>query len=265
MLAYDEIGTGSPVLLLPGLASRRLWDPLLALWPDGVRGIRVDYPGFGASPPTDPPTPAAVAREVVALLDRLGLARAPVGGLSLGGWVGLEVARAGRATAVLAMGPAGLWRRHSPLVTDLQLNAGFAGAQLPRPLRTAPLRSRALRALAMSAQSARPADLEPAWLASAIEDTAGARGWLRLFLATRRERFTGGQGIDVPVRVVFGAQDRIALRSRSRHRDELPAHATWEEWEGCGHVLVWDAPRRVMAAIEDIAAAGGQGARRTAS
>jgi pimeloyl-ACP methyl ester carboxylesterase len=50
------------------------------------------------------------------------------------------------------------------------------------------------------------------------------------------------------VRVVWGDRDRIARARASRHADELPAHAAVETWVGCGHMVMWDAPQRVVRA-----------------
>ena len=248
------IGTGTPVLCIPGMTVRAAWEPLRPHWPEGVRGIWVDYPGSGALPHGDPPDPAGAARVIAGVMDELGLDRAAIAGHSLGGWVALELARQGRAAAVLALAPAGLWRRHSPLATDVRLLAGQIGARYPRPMRHAALRTRALRAIALRDQSARPGSVPYEWAAPIADDAAANRGWWRLFRVTRRQRFRGGSDIEVPVRVVWAAEDRIARRRSSQNADELPAHADVEVWDGCGHVVMWDAPERVAAAIGRVAA-----------
>jgi pimeloyl-ACP methyl ester carboxylesterase len=155
MLAYELDGEGPPLLLLPGMTSREVWDPVLGGLTASRRVIRVDYPGFGASPQTDPPTPAATATAVTELLDHIGLERVAIAGHSLGGWVGLELAKRDRAEAVLALAPAGLWRRHSPRVTDFRLNLGMAASRAPRWLRALALKSPPHRYLALRDQSAR--------------------------------------------------------------------------------------------------------------
>ncbi|TPW77394.1 alpha/beta fold hydrolase [Schumannella soli] len=90
-LAFDRIHVdepeGGPVLLLHGFPHTR------AVWHDvshqlaelGQSSIAVDLPGLGDSDPLpDPPTADAVAVELIALLDRLGLERVHVVGLDLG-------------------------------------------------------------------------------------------------------------------------------------------------------------------------------------
>jgi pimeloyl-ACP methyl ester carboxylesterase len=74
-----------------------------------------------------------------------------------------------------------------------------------------------------------------------------APGWWPHYRAARATRFTGGQGIEAPVTVVWGDRDRIAV-PRSRHTDQLPPHARVETWERCGHLVMWDQPDRLVSA-----------------
>ena len=78
-----------------------------------------------AASPARPPQ-----REVAALLDDLGLERVAVVGHSSGGWTALELAKLGRASGVLALTPAGLWRKHSPPITDAILVVNWCFGQL---------------------------------------------------------------------------------------------------------------------------------------
>ena len=105
--------------------------------------------------------------------------------------------------------------------------------------------------LALSKVCADPAAV-PAEVALASAATARATtGFPQHFRRTRRLRFTAGAAIppSLPVRVVWGAQDRIALAGRSRSPDALPPHATVETWERCGHMTMWDQPERTLAAV----------------
>jgi len=85
---------GAPVLLLGGSLGTDLgmWDGQLPL-ADGRRLVRFDTRGHGASPV--PPGPYAIAdlgRDMLELMDNLGLARASYCGLSLGGMIGMWLA-----------------------------------------------------------------------------------------------------------------------------------------------------------------------------
>lgn len=92
----EVTGRGSPVLLLHGFTgSGREWDGVVGALGAGVRAVAVDLVGHGRSgAPTDPAryAPERAARDLRALLDALGVARAHVVGYSLGGRVALRLA-----------------------------------------------------------------------------------------------------------------------------------------------------------------------------
>ncbi|MET9399719.1 alpha/beta hydrolase [Kitasatospora sp. NPDC002965] len=95
-LAFDDSGHGDgvPVVLLPGMldsrAAYRHLRPLLTA--AGRRVITMDLRGFGESSITwDDYSPAAIARDVLALLDHLGIERAALAGSS---YTGATVVRA---------------------------------------------------------------------------------------------------------------------------------------------------------------------------
>lgn len=93
-IAYDDQGTGLPLLCLAGL-TRTMGDfgyvlPHLS----GVRVIRMDYRGRGASEWTGAAsyTVPQEAKDALELLDHLGMARAAILGTSRGGLIGLVLA-----------------------------------------------------------------------------------------------------------------------------------------------------------------------------
>lgn len=86
--------TGPTVVLSNSLgATHRMWDAQLAALEQRFRVVRYDTRGHGDSPlPDGPYTIDDLADDLVALLDRLGIARAQVVGLSLGGMTAMRVA-----------------------------------------------------------------------------------------------------------------------------------------------------------------------------
>jgi pimeloyl-ACP methyl ester carboxylesterase len=85
-IAYDERGSGNPVVLLSsGAHDRHDFDALRGLLPDGFRSIAPDWPGHGESPAGNEPASAMgfadVTEELVARL-------APEGAIVLGNSVG---------------------------------------------------------------------------------------------------------------------------------------------------------------------------------
>jgi 3-oxoadipate enol-lactonase len=107
LLAYDDEGSGPPVVLLhAGVADRRMWDPLVPALGHMFRVIRPDLRGFGQTPL--PPQEYADAEDVDALLASLGVVDAAVVGSSLGGRVALELAslHPGRVSSLVLLCPA---------------------------------------------------------------------------------------------------------------------------------------------------------------
>ncbi len=89
-MAYDDQGSGPPVLLLhAGVADRRMWRPQAAALARNHRVVAPDLAGFGETPLQ--PGPFSYAADLVTLLDGLGIERADVVGSSFGGRVAMEL------------------------------------------------------------------------------------------------------------------------------------------------------------------------------
>ena len=89
-MAYDDEGSGEAVLLIHGFPlCRKMWHPQFnALPAAGFRLIAPDLRGFGESDAPDGPYSIDLfADDLVALLDHLGIEKAVVGGMSMGGYV----------------------------------------------------------------------------------------------------------------------------------------------------------------------------------
>lgn len=107
------------------------------------------------------------------------------------------------------------------------------------------------RRLALAGSSARPAQAPGPAAAALAAAAAESPGWSEHFRVTKPLRFTGGEAIDVPVTVVFGDRDRVALRRTSRSFGELPPHTVRRELEGCGHMVMWDRPKALVELVLD--------------
>jgi 3-oxoadipate enol-lactonase len=94
MISCDDTGSGPAIVLIHGFPLCRLmWQPqVVALQQAGYRVITPDLPGFGASAAlSEPASMKRYADEVVALLDHLRIETAVIGGMSMGGYVLLEL------------------------------------------------------------------------------------------------------------------------------------------------------------------------------
>ena len=94
ILAYDDNGSGQPLLLIHGFPlNRTMWRPQIeALTRAGYRVITPDLRGFGESRMTSAVVNmSSYADDIVALMDHLHLPQAVIGGMSMGGYVLLNL------------------------------------------------------------------------------------------------------------------------------------------------------------------------------
>ncbi len=237
-LAFDRVGRGPVLVLLHPLgADRKVWAPVI----EGLRGERellaVDLPGFGESDPlATTPTPAALAAAVAGLLAELGIDRPHIAGISLGGWVALELGRAGCAATTTAIAPAGLWTRSLlPKPTTLHTVARLL-SPLIRPLVSPDVGRRLL----LGNVVAHPDRVPAADAAHLVRAWARAPGFVDASREMRAGRFEGLAEVDGPVTLVWPAHDRLVRRPR-----QTPDNVRNVELPDAGHVPTWDAPDAV--------------------
>ncbi|HEU5442058.1 MAG TPA: alpha/beta fold hydrolase [Ktedonobacterales bacterium] len=252
-LHYERSGHGEPLLLLHGIGSGlRVWDPVLPWLAPYHEVIAVDLPGHGGSPLLDdgtPPDAAGFARVLADFMDELDIETAHLVGNSLGGWTALELAKLGRTRSVMCLSPAGLWRRHTPLYDVLMFRVTRWLARTLLPAAPVLLASPVGRTLIMAHLFGRPWNLPPSAALEVVQTFVRAPGFDLTFRATRRERFSSGRQIQVPITVAWGARDRMLLPGVARVRDELPPQTRWLTLPGCGHVPTYDDPGLVARTI----------------
>jgi 3-oxoadipate enol-lactonase len=105
-LNYELTGDGPAVALVhEGVCDMRMWDELVALLAPEFTVLRYDMRGYGES--TLPPGPFSQSRDLLALLDHVGIERAALVGVSYGGRVALDTAWVApeRVTALVLAAP----------------------------------------------------------------------------------------------------------------------------------------------------------------
>src|SRR5206468_6765519 len=94
-IGYAEAGQGerTPVVFLHGVGSdKSVWRPQLEHFGEERRSIAFDYPGYGESDPAPEHTSRDdYAAAILSAMDELGVGRAHVCGLSLGGVVAVAI------------------------------------------------------------------------------------------------------------------------------------------------------------------------------
>ena len=236
-LAHVRRGSGPPLVLLHALgADHFMWDPVLDRLAAEREVLAVDMPGFGGSAPLDDGSPRSLARAVAAFLAAEGVERPHLAGISLGGWVALELALAGDAVSVTAIAPAGLWPE--PLVP--RRSPARAVARRLLPALPVLLSTGAGRRAAFAATAARPERIPRAAALRLVRSYATAPGFEAANDAMRAGRFTGLDAIDVPLTLAWPEHDRLVGRPR-----RLPTGARSVTLTGCGHLPTWDDPEQV--------------------
>jgi pimeloyl-ACP methyl ester carboxylesterase len=242
---YRETGSGRPLILLHGLGmSHAVWNAVTPCLRSTRRVIAFDIAGFGSTPPL----PTGTLPTIANLVDGLGRSLHEIGieipvdiaGNSLGGYLALEAARRGLARSVVAISPAGLWKKHPPPHVKYVFGTlRFMARRLPRIAKAA-VRAPWLRELAFAVPlSVGSRRMRASDAFRAVDDLATTPVFEETFRHTRSP--FSGRDIAVPVTVAFGDRDWI-LPKRSRDRSGLPAHTRWVEKHGWGHVPLWVDP-----------------------
>lgn len=250
-------GSGEPLVLVHGGGgTRRLWRttiPLLEPHHDVLAVTLAGHFGGAPLPPGAPPSVETLVDGVERDMDAAGWATAHVAGGSLGGWVALELGRRGRARSVVAIAPAGGWRKGSAevrrvawmyrlLIASSRQAARNAGFWASRPR---------LRRLGAWHHFAHPERIPPQDFAYLIAGTAGARSLPDGITWSLREDGATGLGeIACPVLLAFPERDLILPRRRYGQRfvDEIP-HAEVVDLPGAGHAAMVDDPELVARTI----------------
>lgn len=194
----------APVLvLLHAIATHSgLWLPQLGAWSSRWRVVRIDLPGHGASePPLGAPTLAAYARQVGEVLDALGVERAALVGLSLGGMVAQAFALA-CPHRVGALVLAHTSARTEPAVRELwqrrleQFESSGLRAQVPPTLE---------RWFTRRFAAASPLTL--AWIAGQIASTSPAGYAAAIHAIQQLDHVSQLESIAAPTLVIAGDSD----------------------------------------------------------
>jgi pimeloyl-ACP methyl ester carboxylesterase len=249
-LNHHRAGSGEPLVLIHGVGSQwQMWEPVMEALARERDVIALDLPGHGGSPTLPAgvvPNASALAAAVAEFLDGLGVQRPVVGGSSLGGWVGLELAARGQARAVVGLSPAGFASRWESALARHHLAANARSARLAPGLIERLLRRPGGRRLAFGGLIGHPDRLSVAAALGATRNLASSPGFDATLATITRDRFKHAAKVGVPVTLLWGTRDLILFPWQVRRAlRELP-RARHVPLPGAGHVPTWDEPETIV-------------------
>lgn len=242
---------GAPVVFAHALGlDLTIWDKVLPLLPPGLRLIRYDLRGHGASEvPPSPYSMGALVRDAEALLDRLKVRNCVFVGLSVGGLIaqGLAVKRLDQVRALV-----------------LSNTAAKIGTRAIWDERVAAVRAGGVAAVADGVLAR--------WFPPAFLDGAEGRHWRARLLACPAEGYAGTaaaiggtdfltptSGLRLPTLAIAGSEDGSTPPDLVRELADLVPGAEFRLIRGAGHLPPIDRPKAFADALTEFLAALGHG------
>ena len=232
-IAYDDVGTGIPIVLLHAFPlDRTMWAPQLGALVAHARCIAPDFRGLGDSSVVGPYTMDRYADDTMGVLDALRIDRAVIVGLSMGGYVALN-----------------LVRRHRDRVRGLVLSDTRAAADTPEGLERRRLLIDTARTKGSTAVAAlqlegligkttrrrHPDVVDSVHATMTMEPVEGVIGALEAMM-TRPDSTPLLGSIDTPTLVVVGEEDVVTPPKEARAMHEAIRGSRFEIIERAGHL-----------------------------
>ncbi len=246
-LYYEERGSGRAMLLVPGIpALASDWAPLAERLSGSRRMIAFDNRGSGRSSVTPGPySTALLAADAVALLDHLGIERADVFGMSLGGMIAQELtlARPERVDR-LVLGCTHCGVSHAARMPSATGRA-FAMETDDWELR---MRSLAPFAFARGVDG----EILDRFVEKKSRDVQDPAGYQAEIDAVRHHDALDRLGtIGAPTLVITGDDDQVIPGASSEVLAERIPDARLEVIAGAGHLFFLERPEETLRLLED--------------
>jgi 3-oxoadipate enol-lactonase len=234
-------GDATPIVFLHGVGSdKSVWHPQLAHFGRARRTIAFDYPGYGDSDPApEGTTRDDYASAIISGMHELGVDRAHVCGLSLGGVVAIAMHHAApERCASLVLADTFAVHPDGRAIYDRSI-AG--SADLPAMAEA--------RVDKLLAQPANPSvRREVVETMSRIDPIAYRIGAKAVWLADQRDRAVA---IDKPTLILVGNQDFITPVNLSNELLDLILEARLQVIADAGHLTNLEKPREFNRAVDE--------------
>ncbi len=249
-IGLSEAGHGDaiPILFLHGVGSdKSVWHPQLSHFGVARRAIAIDYPGYGESELDAGANRDDFARAAFATLDALGVGRAHVCGLSLGGVIAIAMhALAPARCASLILADSFAIHPDGQAIHDRSVAASYAMTMRDLAEARAPL------LLGRAASEATKAEVIATM--GAIDAAAYRIGAAAVWLADQQARVAA---IDVPTLILVGEEDGVTPPALSRALADMigsaaphPPLVTFETIQQAGHLANLERPETFNAAVD---------------
>jgi 3-oxoadipate enol-lactonase len=238
-IGFVEQGGGdvAPIIFLHGVGSdKSVWKPQLDHFGSTRRAIAFDYPGYGESELVADATRDDYASAIFAAMDALGIARAHVCGLSLGGVVAITMhALAPERCASLIIADSFAVHPQGQAIYDRSIAAshdmrGLAEARVGTLLVSEDPRAEVIETMA------------------AIDPDAYRLGARAVWLADQTERATA---VSVPTLILVGDADAITPPALSEELEAMIPGSRLEIIRDASHLANLDKPAEFNRAIDD--------------
>jgi pimeloyl-ACP methyl ester carboxylesterase len=241
-MAYLDVGVGPAVLMLHGFPfDKSMWtDQVDALTAAGFRVVVPDLRGLGATKAVvEISTMDDMARDAVALLDRLQIGEAVVCGLSMGGYVALELVHLfpERVSGLVLAGTrAPADNEQERAGREQQVQTMMRAGMVPISIATLP------KLLAERTRAEKPGVVKDVRRMITRADPKGAAAAQR-GMAARRDYTEDLSNIKAPTLIIVGREDPIRPVTDAEFMQERIPNSRLEIIEDAAHLTNMEQPK----------------------
>lgn len=242
-IGYVEAGSGdaTPIIFLHGVGSDKdVWRPQLDHFGQIRRAVAFDYPGYGESEFIEGATRDDYAAALLAAMDALGIERAHICGLSLGGVVAIAM-HAAAADRCVSLIIADSFALHPDGQAIHDRSVAASQAMTMREL------AEARSGVLLGSAAAPELRAEVIDTMAAIDPAAYRLGAAAVWLADQQDRVTA---IEAPTLILVGEEDGITPPALSEELLQLIHGSQLVRIPAAGHLTNAEQPQAFNLAIE---------------
>lgn len=248
-ISYHDSGTGAPILFLHSFGhNKNLWFPQLTHFAElGYRVVAPDMPGHGASSfHSEDHTVDRIGRSYIEFLERLGIEKTVVAGISIGGYIALR-----------------MWAHGAEKISGLVMICSKAEADNDeiKERRRMQVQNIKTNGLANFVETTGPKRVSP----TIVETRPWVVDWIKMMnytvsaeanaatleaMAVKEDDTPTLATIDVPALILSGSDDIFIPKESPYNLENGIADSTHHAIEDAGHVASLERPTEVNRHLE---------------